>query len=158
VNIFLTSIPHTGSHSLQHLLNLQNFIHIHDENINEHLMKADLIVAPLRNPRNVWLSWVRRFNKSPNEYVKRGALFLHCWERMNHYSTCYQIHFLPMDTYDREDHLIRMGNLVGMKLKTDWPLVNGSQAPIPETIPFIDFREIYSYEFVRSFYGNDPYH
>jgi len=152
VNIFLTSIPHTGSHFLQHLLSLDKFIHVFDANIEEHLKKADLIVAPLRKPEDVWKSWVRRFNTTPNEHIKRGAAFLNCWERMNHFSMTYTIHFLPVDVERREEWLAKMGQLVGKELKTDWPKVNGSSAPIPDEIPYIDFSEIYGYDYVRRFY------
>jgi len=142
MDVQVVSIPHTGTHFTRDLLvahgvQITQFDHLDSLNFPYHTFEH--IVAPVRPPRDVAISWERRG-------------FDYGWEDMWEKLSGVMGHFFFLE--DREIALERLGKYVGVPLSTDWKKVNFSTAP---PAPFITEDQIQMaeniYNTLRGQYG-----
>ena len=126
VLIYVLTIPSTGTHFVRdHLLQGQTDVycrHIWPDNPEEWakpiVEKSDRIIVPLRHPYEVAKSWARR----PDRGLPLADLRL-WWRTLVHQVDPLRPHYLPLDTRERDFYLQDINRDLGLRLKTDWPIV-----------------------------------
>lgn len=135
--IVVPTIPHTGSmfvvqHLLGHLPRIRNpkrgdgvfFAHVYPERMAEILSLRDHpAIVPIRNPAAVAMSWKGQGWDLSQLWV--------LWDEMLKVHKAFSPYYLPIDHVSREARLAEINEL-GLKLKTDWPIVasKGLSAPL----------------------------
>ena len=159
--LVLLSVPHTGTNVLRRIFTdhgyemrfvndapetEQNYYFAHTTNLADvqrglQLAKRMPIVCPMRHPFRVEESWRRR-----QKDLSHGF-----WDAWHHLRTmvipagCF---VMPVDVPDRDEHLGRLGDLLGVRLTTDWPLCRSRAGthdlPLSETNPSPEVRNMAS--------------
>ena len=93
--VTVVSIPHSGTRSVMSALNCA-YHHVHErEDPNWQGFTERLLVCPLREPKAVWRSWVKRWN------AKKGEVALHLFEKQYRHLEAldaeYDFFYLPVD-------------------------------------------------------------
>lgn len=136
----IVSIPHTGTRFLKERLGIDKHIHtIVDWDSLMREIEGKYIIAPLRNPKDVWMSDVRRWLKwDAEDNVSR---FVAAWYVMHALTLFRDIDFIPVDL-QQDDRI------------TDWTPVSGELDRNNKKHPQICLRRIYALPFVERYYGN----
>jgi len=135
----IVSIPHTGTRFLQERLGVEKYVHTHSKWDSLYKrVKDKKIIAPLRNPPDVWKSWARR--KNPKTEPFPYAMFFSAWYNMHTLDMLFDVDFICVDKCADE----RI---------TDWtPIGTGDYGPYSK--PLIELRPLYYLPYVRQRYGS----
>lgn len=141
----IVSIPHTGTRFLCERLGVEKRVHTHSkwESLYSQV-EGKHIIAPLRNPPDVWESWARRKNPPGTEHSAKMepfpyATFFSAWYNMHTLDMMFDVDFICVDKC--EDHRI-----------TDWsPVGHGDKGTVVR--PATELRPLYYLPFVRRHYG-----
>jgi len=125
----ILSIPHSGTRAMMALVGCPH-AHVYIREIPEWIGFTDeYLICPLRDPKAVWRSWVKRWNTG------QGAvsldLFQPQWEHLEALDKEYDIVYIPM-MGDGEGHI-------------DGPIETDHAEP--------DWDYIYSLPFVKRFFN-----
>ena len=136
----IVSIPYTGTRFLKERLGIDKHVHtIVDWNSLTREIEGKHIIAPLRNPKDVWASDVRRWLKwDAEDNIPR---FVAAWYVMHTLTLIRDVDFIPVDL--QQDNRI-----------TDWTPVSGELERNNKKHPQICLRRIYALPFVGKYYGN----
>ena len=144
----LPTVKHTGSNFVLSLLggeylNIKRgyvgegvyFDHLwpHKRGLWKPLLDQMPCIVPLRHPDAVAGTWAAR-NRDLNDLIRE-------WRELEWLSANYAPYFLPVDTSDRDQHLQRINEGLGLSLKTDWePVRSKGSAPVksPVWLPLFD--------------------
>jgi len=144
MNVEVWSVKHTGTNFLRKVLMDAYGVKISVVHWGNQRNYQGDIVSPIRNPKDVYKSWYSRGEFGPKffeEWVLLNIAFMEGRTRV-----------LPIDTDDRDEHLARMSDFLGIELSTDWePVKPGVRYEPPE----IDLSYIYGMPVVKRFYGHD---
>lgn len=135
----LFSVPHTGTLFLKDLLR-SNGVNVRARHWEAWKPTEELIVAPIRNPYDTYVSWVSR---------ERKQHFITKWKIFNIAYLTQDLVIIPIDTIDRDEHLTSLSKRLGKELKTEWKPIN--QGP-RKKIDFPDLMEVYNLPVVKQFY------
>ncbi len=141
--MIVLSVRHTGSHFLNDALGLSGyFIHsgIKREIVDKWLGGHDVIVSPLRDPKDVWASFCKRDH--PEE------LFWKDWNALIDLNKQYKIHYVPIDHPERDACFSAISDEV-----VDWDKRLGAIKNVTGEFRKIDLSPIYKIPFVSQFYG-----
>ena len=127
------SVPHTGTHFLMKLLGMKAK---HYDGMPE----EDLIISPIRDPWETYVSWVSRGRDQ--DFDKPWRIFNEAWEAK-------EVLILPIDHKDRDNCLETLGKRLNMQLRTNWIPENTGN---PKEVEKIDLSHIYSLPVVRGYY------
>ena len=131
--ILVPTIPHTGTKLLANdilrdydhnaLINTPGprdkiDDHIYPEKMTrwKDLLEQYPAIVPLRDPISLAVSWERR-NKDLGDMCVMWYIPVEVVDR-------YNPHYLPIDSVNRNEYLDRINRSLGLKLNTDWPIVN----------------------------------
>jgi hypothetical protein len=137
----LISIPHTGTHFLKKILENAGF-KLNIKHIEGWKPMDELIVSPLRDPYETYVSWVSR---------ERDQDFTEKWHMFNDMYEAQNVEVVPIDTDNKRDHLKRLGDKLDTILTTDWKPVNSSGKKVK--VDWVDLKEIYDLPVVKQFYA-----
>jgi hypothetical protein len=140
--INIISIPYTGTHFIKNLLESAG-LKVRARHVEAWEPTPDLIIAPIRNPLDVYISWIS--NERDQDFFKKWKDFNKMFEEQN-------LFILPIDTEDRDCYLAELSSVLGVKLKTDWKPINQKVRRGVETV---DLSEVYSLPVVRKFYNTN---
>ena len=113
--VSLLSVEHTGTHTLHSVLNVVAVWHsremVHNDPVRLKEMHDDLssytVVSPVREPREVWKSWAKRINCTPEEdedfYEKRRILFVESWRAFQTLVNFYEPIIFPIEILTVKD-------------------------------------------------------
>jgi len=153
-NVVVVSVPHTGTHTITAALHC-NYIHFHDVALPwsyvslDKFVEGKVFVCPLRDPADVWASWVAR---EESRFALRRELFDWNWVLLREISARYDIHYIPVDRPDmRDECLLSLSGRVGRDLHTSWGRLNHHESN--KSPPTRDLSWIYDIDIVRSLYG-----
>lgn len=162
--IFVVTIPHTGTHFIFRLLHermvknkdyLLRACHaIRERNeANYFPGPGQILVVTLRDPKATWRSWTKR-NRHPDP-ERRLMEFVASWKRLNAFCESNEDVFLvPIDTPDRQTYLDALCERLGIPRETEWKPANASVYP-PDFDPEVpDLSEIYQIPLAKRFYAN----
>ena len=131
--ILVPTIPHTGTKLLANDI-LRDFEHNalinkpkNGQKIDDHIFPEKITrwkelmteypaIIPLRNPVSIAVSWERR-HRDLGELMVMWYILV---EQLDKFNPSY----LPIDSLDRNKYLDRINQRLGLKLTTDWPIVN----------------------------------
>ncbi len=132
IMLLVASIHHTGT-KLVHDEILKNVhpqskhrVHIEPKLERELMGYAGFckIIVPLRHPRIVALGWKKR---------RKDLWELHDqWWMLKEMIAPLHPYYLPIEHEDRDRILAFIGHMLGLELKTDWPIIKASPAPMKE--------------------------
>ena len=135
----VVSIPHTGTRFIQARLDIREFVHTHKRwDLLYEQVKDRKIIAPLRNPNDVWVSTARRQNPETKPFPY--ARFFGAWNIMHTLDMLFDVDFICVDK--REDPRI-----------TDWS-PEGHNTRDAFDWPPISLGPLYRLPFVRRHYGS----
>ena len=130
--ILVASVHHTGtklvySWILENIDDLDKYrVHIEPKNLEElrELREVADIIVPLRHPMIVANGWKRR-GKRLEELGTQ-------WHMLKTDIAPYNPYYLPIEHEDRDEWLTHIGQKLGVRLKTDWPIIGRTCAPAEE--------------------------
>jgi len=156
--VTLFTIPHTGTtfimkmlfrdgiaqhpfHEAHKIIDLPEqgyyFSHLfskHLDTIHRYLKETDHVIVPLRNPRDVYVSWYLR---NQIEYDEDGDeidiakfpvdKFEEAWENLVKMDTDFNPLYLVVDGENKEAQLQTINDTLGISLTTDWTPENASK-------------------------------
>ena len=96
--INIISIPYTGTHFIKNLLESAG-LKVRARHVEAWEPTPDLIIAPIRNPLDVYISWIS--NERDQDFFKKWKDFNKMFEEQN-------LFILPLDTEDRDDYLAEL--------------------------------------------------
>jgi hypothetical protein len=152
------SVPHAGTRTVQKILNCEH-AHVYVRDHPDWPFFAKRIrflrlVVPLRDPRAVWRSWVKRWN------AKQGEVELHLfqpqWEHLLAFHEEYKLFYLPVDHVSRDERLQVLAEYLDRPLHANWDDHSGHM-DAPETTDHEepDWDWIYKLPMVSRFYTKD---
>ncbi len=141
--VSILSVKHTGTNFLDQLIKeylgpvrAAHWSHSRPDKLPK------IVVSPIRNPQDVYTTWYSRGRFGP-EFFKE-------WQVFNEAFLLGIPTIVPVDTPDREFHLNKLSNRLGVDLQTEWvPVESQTRYPAPE----IDLSSIYELEVVKAFYA-----
>ncbi len=134
------SVQHTGTCFLHDLLR-ENGWYVRTTHFNP-VNREGFLISPIRNPEEVWKTWCSQ---------ERREDFEQMWNLFNDtFLNNPDLHIVPVDTEDREDHLKKLGQRLKCNLKTNWKPVN---THVRKNFKERDLTSIYDLPVVRKFYG-----
>jgi len=141
INLF--SVPHTGTLFLKGVIE-RSGIDVRARHWEGWEPSDELIVAPIRNPYDTYVSWVSR---------GRDQDFKEKWEIFNDaFMSNQKMVIVPIDAHNRDDYLNLLSNALGVTVKTDWTPVNIAAS---KDIGPVDLSDIYNLPVVKQFYTQD---
>ncbi|MCP5014717.1 MAG: hypothetical protein GY938_05460 [Ketobacter sp.] len=140
MDTLVISIPGCGTRFLADLLGC-NSVHIEIEDIPD-----TIIAVPLRNPRDVLKTWIKR-NRDINIFAGR-------WQRLQRLSNEYTIYPVALDLPIRDKQVQRLSEALERPLAPDWSKRLGHAEGNPE-LPDFDWSEISALPLVARFYADD---
>ncbi len=107
--------------------------HIHDlDPVKILLAKCSPVFVPIRHPYRTVYSWVKR-KKDP-------ALLIEQWENLRTFVDALDLHYIPIDTPDRDDNIARINEQLGIAIDpAGWIPISPSAEP-----PGFDFTAQHS--------------
>ena len=146
------SMQHSGTRTLCNLLNCGHFHTFAIEHPEVEDFPENIFIAcPLRNPREMWASWAKRWEIGITA-VDLG-LFKAEFEYLSIFDDMYDIHYIPIDLPPRDDILAEWSDLLDESLVIDWGDRKGHIEGSTETDhPEPDWDYIYNLPFVKRFY------
>ena len=144
-------MPHTGTRFLCKVLNA-DWSHTGGGYPKKEIIFRDNIVfSPIRNPSEVWQSWLRR--EGNNGVVNLGR-FNEFWRNLGNLDSRYKLHYIHIDHPSRDDELAAASELLEEELSADWSKRPG-QVPKKEwdgPIPKVDWDFIYDLPMIKGRY------
>ena len=138
----VVSIPYSGTRFLKERLGITEHVHTiifgWDALIRE--TEGKKLVAPLRDPKAVWESTVRRYNRW--DATDNIPIFFTAWFMMHALSVIRDIEFIPVD--------LQISDRI-----TDWTPIGGEEDMCNTKCYPMCLRRIYSLPFVKQFYPID---
>jgi len=158
VGKIVLSIPHTGTRTLMEAFGWPHFHvygRIHPEFVG--FARDTVLACPLREPRAVWQSWVKRWETDTGA-VDLG-LFIHQWEFLEEFDKEYDIFYIPLDcpgcglSGKSQEMLDILSKRLDEELKVDFSKLVGHYGDDVKTDhPEPDWDYIYNLPFVKRFY------
>lgn len=150
IDLFLLSVPHTGTRFTERLLGPLYKMHT-DLGVERKRMPrlrlllemSRVIVSPLRDPQKVWASFCRRRHT--------GERFWEGWRILEVLHQEFKIHYLPVDTPDRQLYLDEIAKGLGRKIETDWEPI-GNKDVTHGLLLDQDLTEVYAMPMIRDRY------
>lgn len=146
-DVLITSVPHTGTVFLRDVLYC-NYFHCDDltpAQFDNHFQDK-VIVSPLRDPRAVYCSWIKRENTllgiNRNRFIKN-------WKRLREIDEKYDVHYIPVDRPERVSQLQALEDKLDRELKTDWEPKNSVPGDVSE---IENIKWIYDLRPVKEYY------
>lgn len=135
----VVSVPHTGSRFLRERLGLRKIIHTTKEwTYLWSVVEDKKLYAPLRDPRQTWLSHMRR---SPHSRPFNICEWVGAWFKLHALSLVKEIEFIPIE---KQDH----------PLITDWsPVGHWDGDSDSGWMPEPDLKAIYDIPIIKKHYG-----
>lgn len=113
----MLSVPHTGTRTLRRVLScFSKHTFVDDERLALDLTDT-VIASPLRDPAEVWKSWVRRVGTG---FAVKEEYFDLSWERLAHLDELYDIIYVPLDHPERDSQFHKVEQALGESLTPDW--------------------------------------
>ena len=111
------SVPHTGTRTLREILGcFSKHTFVNNERLAMDLVGA-VVVTPLRDPREVWKSWL----------VRQGTIhqvdlhqFEKTWRRLEELDKLYSIIYVPLDRPERDMQFAKVERAVGEEFSPNW--------------------------------------
>ena len=153
-DVIIISVPHTGTVFLREVLYC-NYFHCDDltpEKLAE-TVEGKIVVSPLRDPVDVWRSWVKREGTGLQLPRER---FTENWKRLAQMDRDYDVHYVCVDRPERDEQLrvvekkLSDPRRISKRLHTDWKPLNSVSGEVSEK-PEIDW--VYELDPVRKYYG-----
>jgi len=93
----VVSIRHTGTHTLQAILGCHK-VHMHQHPEKYPGIEDRVIFVPLREPKEVWKSWAKRFpDNDPEHYKNNQVQFLLEWRRLAQFDAWFHPKYIAID-------------------------------------------------------------
>jgi hypothetical protein len=153
----ILTVPHAGTRFMRTLLSRheagRTYVHTFwtDEAI-EGQINGTPIISPLRDPYEVYCTWMARYGSTRPETDRPMEL---CWERLAELDERYDVFYLPLDVPSRSQRLKDLEALLDQPLSTTWEKVASFRPGKPrETPPEKDLQWIYDLPMVKQFYGS----
>ena len=146
------SIPHAGTRTLTESFDWPHF-HVYGRLHPDFVgFGEDVILAcPLREPRAVWQSWVKRWETDTGA-VDLG-LFIHQWEFLEEFDKEYDLFYIPLDCPESQEMLDILSKHCNEDLRVDFSKMVGHYGNDMKTDhPEPDWEYIYGLPFVKRFY------
>lgn len=140
--ITLATVRHSGTHTLAHVLTkywLRHglmeewrrdldaggclpmwFGHCEPGTMDKLLPRckeSGVVVTTMRHPIDVYWSWRKRGRKVDERFKES-------WRYLFRIHDEFEAYFVPVDSDNRDEHLARLSERVGVELETDWPRLN----------------------------------
>lgn len=158
------SVPHTGTRFLFTLLNCHHRHTYESWKLLDSEIGGRVIVAPLRDPRKVWRSWVNGVqpsSKNIGDTVMRLDNFENCWDRLAELDERYDVHYVPIDTPSRDLEVRRLAGVLDQDIRPDWNDNPWHHTPTEENLewqkstvfPKVDWAKIYAMPMIERFYA-----
>lgn len=130
----IVSIPFSGTRYLRQALSIPKCVHTYvpPNRLMEYIGGATRFVVPLRDPKENWKSWARRWPEG-KPWDKRIAEFERAWMGMAWFLQCYEAEVLTIDDFPKSD--------IPMIGKED----EGNNSYL------YDVSHIYKYDFVKEY-------
>lgn len=138
----ILSVPHTGTRSIKALTG-HTGIHVHAPDKEILASLTEHVIAPLRDPWSVYVSFYSRRGTGHGTKVSME----HAWERMAYWHERLDIFYVPVDV-EPELQRKRLSEYLGRELG-EWP--HEGHFPSKEP-PYKDLSWIYDLPMVREFY------
>lgn len=138
--IEVLSVQHTGTQFICKVLNDAGWM---DLNVHHYgaPRAAGLVVSPIRDPFDTWVTWCSRDRKED---------FFTAWRQFNEmYQSNPDLYIVPVDTLSRQMYLNLLASRLKCELKTDWEPVSSSDH---KNFKLIDLTEIYELPVVKRYY------
>jgi len=147
----LHTVQHTGTNFMMKILNDAGWKYINSYHwkrnrtrVPESRFTEDFVISTIRNPRDVYITWVSRQRKED---------FLELWQLFNRaFENNQNLHIVPVDIPSGRIYLQRLSKKLHCDLITDWKPV-GSE-PHKDNIEIPDLSAIYDLPVVKHFYGD----
>ena len=145
----ILSPPHTGTAFLRNVL-WCNYFHFDDltPTERERVIKDKLVVVPLRDPRLVWQSYLKR--EGTGLEIPRSR-FTNNWKRLAECHQRYDLNYVCVDLPQREEQLQSLRDKLDRPLLTNWKPINTVSGIIEDDAP-MDW--VYEIEPIKTFYGD----
>ena len=145
--IQVVSIPHSGTRSMMQALGCGYHHMFIRENQYWQGFKEKILVCPLRDPKEVWKSWVKRDN------AKRGAVSLDLFEKqyqhLKNMDAEYDLFYIPVDRTNF-DLLEELSERVGFHVSLS--KIGSMDAPTETDHEEPDWDYIYNLPMIKRFY------
>lgn len=125
MNILLVSVPHSGTTFFNDLIKPSKVTHLYDDRLFEDIFASDLTVCALRHPRSVYESWWRRSKIGEGSPKGSAGQLIVNWDKAWNGLASLEglnciIHYLPIDTVDKQECLDALGEMIGKEFNPDW--------------------------------------
>jgi len=157
MSIQIRSVPSTGTTFLTELLNAHGFDTSAKHWIERLKTETGLIIAPMRDPKDAWATWVAKKRGAP--YAPTFEMFFNCWDQFNYnYEHNKDLVILDIDLWTRDLSLEIIGAYLGKELKTNWIPLNytGRSWKALEPEQKIDLSPVYDLPLIQAYEYEAP--
>ncbi len=157
--LVVLAVPHTGTRTLREILGcFSKHTWVSNERLAQNLV-GSIVVTPLRDPREVWKSWLRRQGTIHESDLHR---FNKTWRRLAELDDLYSIIYVPLDRPERDMQFAKIERAAGRTFNPNWSKKVGrvEDKELEYERPRVsddgrDLSWIYDLPMVKQFYTQD---
>lgn len=153
LGVSLLSIPRSRTHFFRSAIKPEFTLHIHDKRAPDAIVNSEHVAFIVRRPEHVWRSmwWRGEWNDGDGP----DGRWFEAWRLFAQLANLrHDIHYLPIDTEDRQKRLWAFGRKVGRDFNPDWDEPANEYSSAKTEPPLISFNWIYdTIPVIRQFYA-----